>query len=88
MTTALPELDDQLLADMRPPCEAIDHLDPAGAPVRCDEPATWIVRTRCHCGHIETALLCDDCADVSPDQFLCDACSCLGRATVLTKEAL
>lgn len=87
----LPDLDTALLEDFAVPCET-KTLDVAtGAVGRCDRPAEWIVRTTCHCGHVEIDLLCDPhhrAGHGDTQRFMCSACLCIGRFTDRQAERL
>ncbi|MGN6609963.1 MAG: hypothetical protein ACTHMS_23505 [Jatrophihabitans sp.] len=64
--------------DSLTPCCEVMH-DPARR-VRCDRPAAWILRTRCHCGISEITLLCDPCMEKvrrRQMRFTCDGCGCV-----------
>ena len=79
---AMPDLDTQLLEDLAVPCETVEFHGPACAPQHCDRPAAWIVRTTCHCQHVEIDLLCDrhyNLIGSSGHAFMCSGCRCINR---------
>lgn len=87
MTTMLPDLDELVLEEFAVPCETT-WKDREGEH-RCDQDADWVVRTTCHCGHVEVDLLCDEhyqlmqgIASGEPSwfwRFICTACNCRNR---------
>lgn len=56
-------LDEHLEADLQPPCEVhAVHICPVHGShhQRCEQPATWIARATCRCGHQDTSLVCNE----------------------------
>jgi hypothetical protein len=80
---AMPDLDTQLLEEITVPCEAKTLDAQLRITARCDQPATWIVRTTCHCGHVENNLWCqphyEQLTGTSAVVFICDGCGCRDR---------
>lgn len=87
----LSDLDTELLEAIALPCEAKELTADGRAVEGCDRPAEWVIRTVCHCGHVEIDLVCDRHYGLfgSPGhRFMCSACLCIGRFTDRQAERL
>jgi len=84
VSLATPELDEVTMPDLSVPCEAT-WTDSADVKHQCNEAATWVVRTTCHCGHVEIELFCDEHCVIARKlrpgrsgfwHFICTGCGC------------
>lgn len=92
------QLDEHTEAELQPPCDvkiAMFTFDMLGRAIRsggqapCENPAEWVVRTRCECGHRETSLICDPHLPlVGGNSFVCARCSRYGLIAAKSVEPL
>jgi len=101
MTLATPELEELTLSEIAIPCEA-QWVDLDGKDHKCEQDAQWVVRTTCHCDHIEIDLLCREHYEAMSRiaasgplaalftfmHFICTECGCHNGAVDVHAEPL
>lgn len=92
---AVPDVDvsRELLDQVRPPCDAVVVEYSADGRVlsheHCLDPASYVVSTRCTCGHVEVDLLCTRHLEQLPGLgFWCLRCKTANQIAATTVEAL
>lgn len=94
MTSVVPDVDERTKQDLQPSCEVVEVdacLIHGAHRHRCDQAATWIVRTTCVCGLVDIALICDPHADEVRRRhcgFYCQRCGALNQTTSTSLEKL
>lgn len=87
------DLDERTKKELQPPCETFTIRSLAGIVLwvseQCSCPAKWIMRTSCHCGTHDLALICTKHKDEAVAGMNgCNGCRCKLTAAELAFEEL